>query len=111
MGGEHAPDEWRNSLTIPLYKGKRDALQCGKYRGLRLMEHSRKVWERVLNERLKQVTNVGENQFGFWVGKSTAGDIFIVRQLQEKYLEKKKKLYHIFVDLEKILSIRYHVQR
>ena len=60
-----------------------------------------KVWERVLNERLKQVTNVGENQFGFRVGKSTAGAIFIVRQLQEKYLEKKKKLYHIFVDLEK----------
>ena len=60
-----------------------------------------KVWERVLNERLKQVTNVGENQFGFRAGKSTAGAIFIVRQLKEKYLEKRKKLYHIFVDLEK----------
>ena len=24
-----------------------------------------------------------------------------MRQLQEKYLEKRKKLYHIFVDLEK----------
>ena len=22
MGGEHAPDEWHNSLTIHLYKGK-----------------------------------------------------------------------------------------
>ena len=33
MGGEHAPDEWRNSLTMPLYKGKGDALQCGKYNG------------------------------------------------------------------------------
>ena len=101
MGGEHAPDEWGNSLTIPLYKGKRDALQGGKYRGLRLLEHGMKVWERVLNERLKQVTNVGKNQFGFRVGKSTAGAIFIVRQLQEKYLEKKKKLYHSVVHLEK----------
>ena len=26
----------------------------------RLLEHGMKVWERVLNERLKQVTNVGE---------------------------------------------------
>ena len=117
MGGEHAPDEWRNSLTIPLYKGKGDALQCGKYRGLRLLEHGMKVLERVLNERLKQVINVVENQFWFRVGKSTAGAIFIVRQLQEKYLEKKKKLYHIFVDLEKAFdkiprtAIRYHVQR
>ena len=31
----------------------------------------------------------------------TTGAIFIVRQLQEKYLEKRKKLYHIFVDLKK----------
>ena len=66
-----------------------------------MSEHGMKVWERVLNERLKQVTNVNENQFGFRVGKSTAGTIFIVRQLQKKYLEKRKKLYHIFVDLEK----------
>ena len=43
-----------------------------------------KVWERVLNERLKQVTNVGENQLGFRVGKLTTGAIFIVQQLQEK---------------------------
>ena len=41
---------------------------------------------------MKQVTNVGKNQFGFRMGKLTAGDIFIVRQLQEKYLEKRKKL-------------------
>ena len=60
-----------------------------------------KVWERVLNERLKQVTNVSENQFRFRVGKLTAEAIFIVQQLQEKYLEKRNKLYHIFVDLEK----------
>ena len=32
--------------------------------------------------------------------------IFIVRQLRDKYLEKKEKLYHIFLDLEKLL-IRY----
>ena len=101
MGREHAPDEWRTSLTIPLHKGKGDALQCEKYRGLRLLEHGMKVWERVLNEKLKQVTSVGKNQFGFRVEKSTTGVIFIVQQLQEKYLEKRKKLYHIFVDLEK----------
>ena len=33
--------------------------------------------------------------------RSTVDAIFIVRQLQEKYREKKKRLYHIFVDLEK----------
>ena len=73
-----------------------------------------KVWERVLNEKLKQVTSVSKNQFGFTVGKSTAGAMFIVRQLQEKYLEKRKKLYHIFVDLEKAIpraAIRWALRR
>ena len=69
-----------------------------------MLEHGMKVREKVLNERLKQVTNVGENQFGFRVEKLTAGAIFIVRQLQKKYLEKRKKLYHIFVDLEKAFN-------
>ena len=32
---------------------------------------------------------------------STIGAFFIVRHLQEKHSEKKRKLYHIFVDLEK----------
>ena len=44
------PREWCDSLTIPLYEGKGDALQCGKYRGLRLLEHGMKIWERVLCE-------------------------------------------------------------
>ena len=60
-----------------------------------------KIWERVLCERLNCVTEVDENQYGFMAGRCTTGDIFVIRQLQEKYLEKKLKLYHIFVDLKK----------
>ena len=63
-----------------------------------------KIWERVLCERLKCVTEVDENRFGFIAGRSTTGAIFVIRQLQEKYLEKKQKLYHIFVDLEKAFN-------
>ena len=40
-------------------------------------------------------------QFGFMPGRGTIDAIFIVRQLQEKYLEKKKKLYLALADLEK----------
>ena len=50
----------------------------GKYRGLRLLEHGIKIWEKVLYERLKHVTKVDENQFGFMAGKSTTGAIFII---------------------------------
>ena len=40
-------------------------------------------------------------QFGIMPGKGTTNAIFILRQVQEKHQEKKKKLYYAFVDLEK----------
>ena len=40
-------------------------------------------------------------QFGFMAGKSTTDAIFIVSQLQEKYLARNKELWMAFVDLEK----------
>ena len=40
-------------------------------------------------------------QFGFMPGKCAIDAIFIACQLQERYLEKKKKLYFVFLDLEK----------
>jgi hypothetical protein len=98
---EIMPEEWGDSLTIPIYKGKGDALLCGKYRGVRLLEHGMKVWEKVLEDRLKKIIKINECQFGFQQGKSTTDAIFILRQVQERYLEKKKMLYHVFVDLEK----------
>ena len=98
---EKAPVEWGDSLTIPLYKGKGDALECGKYRGLRLLEHGMKIYERILLNRLKMIVKVDDQQCGFTSGKSTTDAIFMVRMLQEKFCRKKKKLYLVFVDLEK----------
>ena len=98
---EKCPSEWSHSTTIPIFKGKGDPLQCGKYRGLRLLEHGMKVWEKILDGRLKSIVNISNNQFGFMPGRSTTDASFIFRQLQQKYSEKKKRLYHIFVDLEK----------
>ena len=40
-------------------------------------------------------------QFGFTSGKGTTDATFIVREMQEKYLAKKKDLWMAFVDLEK----------
>ena len=39
--------------------------------------------------------------FGFVPGRGTTDAIFVVRQLQEKYLAANKRLYMAFVDLEK----------
>jgi len=55
----------------------------------------------VIEARLRREVRIDEMQFGFCPGRGTTDAIFIVRQLQEKYLAKKKDLWMAFVDLEK----------
>ena len=50
---------------------------------------------------IRQVVSIDDFQFGFVPGRGTTDAIFIVRQLQEKYLAANKRLYMAFVDLEK----------
>lgn len=101
LGGEGVPEDWKSSSTIPIYKGKGDVMLSGKYKGVRLLEHGMKVYEGVLEKRFGELVDIGNYQFWFCPGRSTTGAIFVMRQLQKKYNRKKKKLYHIFVDLEK----------
>ena len=95
------PDDWRRSTMKMLYKGKGDTLFPGAYRGIKLLEHGLKVFDRILDCRIRNIVNIDNLQFGFMPGKGTIDAVFVVRQLQEKYLGKLKKLYLGFVDLEK----------
>ncbi|GJR60370.1 retrovirus-related pol polyprotein LINE-1 [Tanacetum coccineum] len=98
------PEEWRLSEVIPIYKNKGDTQTCSNYMGIKLLSHTMKLWERVIERRLRRET---ENQFGFMPGRSTMEAIRIIssvvniarRSLMEKYRERQKDL--AFLDLEK----------
>ena len=36
-------DELVLSVVIPIFKGKRDAMSCRAYRGVKLLEHAMKI--------------------------------------------------------------------
>jgi hypothetical protein len=65
------------------------------------MSHMMKLWERVIEHRLRGTTRVSTNQFGFMSGRSTIEAIFLIRQVMERFREQKKDLHMVFIDLEK----------
>ena len=86
------PSDWEQSFIVCLYKGKGDALERGNYRGLKLTEQVMKVLERIVDGLIRQVVSTDNSQFGLVPGRGTTDAIFVVRQLQEKYLAGKTKI-------------------
>ena len=86
------PENWSRSWLVNVHKGKGDALECGSYRGIKLVEHAMKILERVIERRVRNVVKIDSMQFVFFAAKSTTDAIFIVRQLQEKYLARNKEI-------------------
>ena len=41
------PANWATSVAIPIFNGKGDTMNCGKYRGVKLVEHAMKIVEEV----------------------------------------------------------------
>ena len=76
-------------------------MERSNYRGLKLLDHVMEILERVFEKVIQRRVSIDDMQFGFMPGKGTSDAIFILRQMQEKYLAKNKQLFFGFVDLEK----------
>ena len=98
---EKIPEEWRESILIPIFKGKGDVQDCSNYRGIKLMSHTLKILERMIDGRIRDEVRIGKEQLGFMEGSGTTDGIFCIRQLMEKFREKQQELHLVFIDLEK----------
>ncbi|KAB5579004.1 hypothetical protein PHYPO_G00189580 [Pangasianodon hypophthalmus] len=92
LESEKMLEEWRSSVLVQ---------SCSNYRGIKLMSHTMKLWERVVEARLRKVVEICEQQYGFMPRKSTTDAIFALRILMEKYRDGQRELHCVFVDLEK----------
>ena len=101
MQSAKMPDEWRESTSTPIYTDKGDHMNCSNYRGIKLLSHTMKLWERIFDQRLRDTVTISDGQCGFKSGVGTTDAIFVIRTLCEKHREGNKPLEMVFVDLEK----------
>ena len=97
-----SPEEWGKQTICPFFK-KGDPTKCENYRGISLINHAAKLYERILEKRARAIIEpqLGEWQHGFRKNRGTSDMIFSIRQLMEKAWEYNEKLYMIFIDLHK----------
>ena len=60
FGSGECPTEWSESLTVAIYEGKGFPLQCSKPRGLSLLDHGMKIFEKVLDRSLRNLVNIAD---------------------------------------------------
>ena len=83
------PQQWKNDNIILVYKQKGDRAECGNSRGISLLSVAGKLLSKImLTCLLEHVVDLvlSESQCEFRRGRSTI-DIFVARQLQEKFCE------------------------
>ena len=59
---EKIPDAWRCSDVVQIYKEKGDIQDCKNYRGIKLMSHTMKLYERIIERRVRGETLEGDEQ-------------------------------------------------
>ena len=65
-------------------------MECGSYRGIKLLEHAMKVVEKISEHRIRQQFEIDDMQLGFMKGKETTDAIFMARQMQDNFRVKGK---------------------
>ena len=65
------------------------------------MEQATKVTEIIADSLIRQMVTIDEYQFGFFPSRGTTDAIFVICQLQQKFLMVGKQIDMAFMDLEK----------
>uniref|UniRef100_W5LYV5 Reverse transcriptase domain-containing protein n=1 Tax=Lepisosteus oculatus TaxID=7918 RepID=W5LYV5_LEPOC len=94
-------ETWETSTTVPIWKGKGDVNDCSNYSPIRLLCHTMKIFECVLDAQLRTIVDISPNQCGFVRNCGTTDAIHAARLLMERHHEKRKTIHMAFLNLEK----------
>ena len=98
---ENIPDEWAEGEIIRIYKGKGQKGKCSNERGITLASNVGKVYERIINKRVKQQVQITKAQAGGKSGCATVDHLIVLKQTIQEIQEKGHTAYIIFLDVQK----------
>ena len=98
---ETIPNSWLQGNITRLYKGKGTKGKCSNERGITLASNAGKLYERIINERVKNVTEITEAQAGGIPRSATADHLIALKQTIRELRKKGKTAYVIFLDVQK----------
>ena len=95
------PQQWTISKIVPIWKGKGNAMDPTKYRGISIGTVLCKVGMNIILKRLSTFYDeqLKRTQFGFRAGMGCNDGIYMLKQLQDIATLSQRKLYICFVDL------------
>ena len=87
--------DWVGACIAPLFKGNGDVCECSNYWGISVLIVVGKIYGRVLFNRIRDKTEqvISEVQGGFRRGRGCMDQVFVVRQICEKYFAKGRDVY------------------
>ena len=99
---ESVPLDWQRGVICPLFK-KGDKTSCDNYRGITLLSHAGKLYNRIIERRLQSHVEevILECQHGFRLNRGTVDLVFTIKMILEKSWEWNKDKFALFIDLEK----------
>ncbi|GFR99752.1 RNA-directed DNA polymerase from mobile element jockey-like [Elysia marginata] len=83
---EEMPEDWKQSEIVPIYKQKGDPLDCGNYRGIKLLEHGMKILEKIIEGRLRKTAyDRGPRDLVYWSLKKRKVPEKLIRLVKATY--------------------------
>ena len=86
---------------LSICKGKGYPVIPTSCRGMKLLEHAFKLYEKVLDGQFCKFGGYRQDVIQIYAWKGTIGTVFILKGLTEKSRPKNSKLFLLFFDLEK----------
>ena len=98
---ETIPKAWEEGEIIRLYKGKGQKGKCSNEMGITLASNVGKVYERIINERVRQQVRITKAQAGGKSGCATVDHLTVLKQTIQEINDKGHTAYIIFLDVQK----------